>query len=274
MSAADLEYWHVDAFTCADPAGAARPFTGNQAAVMPLDGWLPGATLQAIAAENNFAETAFIVRDGTDEADWELRWFTPTEEVRLCGHATMASGHVVLSRDGGASVRFRTRQAGVLEVRSGDSGYELSLPAIRTARGEWAEAAALLRSAPLEIWRNPDGYDIFLYPDEASVRALAPDIRGLEKLGDNQFICTAPGTKSDIVSRVFVPGGGVDEDSFTGSAHATLTPFWADRLGRAEFTAHQASRRGGDAMCRLEENRAVLTGSCVTMVEGRFRLPG
>lgn len=274
MSATDLEYWHVDAFTCADPAGGPRPFTGNQAAVMPLDGWLPDAKLQAVAAENNFAETAFIIRDETGAADWELRWFTPTEEVRLCGHATMASGHVVLSRDGGETVRFRTRKAGVLEVRRAGEAYELALPAIRTVKGEWAEAAGLLRAAPQEIWRNEDGYDIFLYPDEATVRALDPDIRGLGALGDNQFICTAPGTDSDIVSRVFVPGGGVDEDSFTGSAHATLTPFWADRLGRSEFTAHQASRRGGDARCRLQGNRAVLTGSCVTIVEGRFRLPG
>ncbi|NTZ43477.1 PhzF family phenazine biosynthesis protein [Altererythrobacter sp. SALINAS58] len=273
MRAVTLDYWHVDAFTCTGNTGSPLPFTGNQAAVMPLDEWLPDATLQAIAAENNFAETAFVTRDGTDAADWKLRWFTPTEEVRLCGHATMASGYALLTRDGGDKVRFSTRKAGVLEVRRGDTGYELALPAIPTVQGEWDEAAKLLGATPQEIWRNADGYDIFFFENEAAVRALDPDIRGLGLLGDNQFICTAPGRDTDVVSRVFVPGGGADEDSFTGSAHATLTPFWADRLGRAEFTAHQASRRGGDALCRLEEDRAVLTGSCVTVVEGQFRLP-
>ena len=129
-----LPYWHVDAF-------AHRPFAGNQAAVMPLDEWLPDETLQAIGEENNFAETAFVVRDESGEADWELRWFTPACEIRLCGHATLASGHVLLERDGGERVTFRTRKAGVLEVRRlAEGGYELALPAIATEPGEWPEA--------------------------------------------------------------------------------------------------------------------------------------
>lgn len=121
-----LPYWHVDAF-------ADRPFTGNQAAVIPLDAWLPDAVLLAIAEENNFAETAFIVRDQSDEADYELRWFTPTAEVRLCGHATLASGHVVLTRDGGDKITFRTRQAGLLQVERSGADYAVALPAIATA---------------------------------------------------------------------------------------------------------------------------------------------
>ena len=263
-------YWHVDAF-------AERPFTGNQAAVMPLDRWLPEATLLAIAEENNFAETAFLVPDSSGAADWELRWFTPTTEVALCGHATLASGHVLLTRGGsdgggGERIRFRTRQAGVLEVRRAAPGYELALPVIPTEPGDWPEAIALLGAQPREVWRNPAGYGIYLFADEAEVRALAPDLRGLARLGDEQFICTAPGDASDVVSRVFVPGGGVDEDSVTGSAHAALTPFWAARLGRTSFTAHQASARGGDLTCRLEGTRAVLGGRCVTVVEGRFFL--
>jgi predicted PhzF superfamily epimerase YddE/YHI9 len=263
-----IPYWHVDAF-------AARPFAGNQAAVMPLEKWLPDATLQAIGEENNFAETAFVVKDATGEADWELRWFTPAMEIRLCGHATLASGHVLLGRDGGERVTFRTRRAGLLEVRRmATGGYELALPVIPTMPGEWPEAVALLGQRPREVWRSPDRYGIYLFDSEAEVRALAPDLKGLGALGDDQFICTAPGERTDVVSRVFVPGGGVDEDSVTGSAHAALTPFWASRLGRDRFTAHQASRRGGDLACRLEADQAWLGGECVTVVEGAFYLEG
>ncbi|WP_375290493.1 PhzF family phenazine biosynthesis protein [Qipengyuania sp.] len=262
-----IPYFHVDAF-------ASEPFKGNQAAVMPLETWLPDDVLLAIAAENLFAETAFVVRDETGEADWELRWFTPAEEVRLCGHATLASGHVLLERDGGRRVSFRTRQAGVLEVRRGGEAYELALPAIKTELSAWPEAVASLGADPAEVWRHEDGYGIYLFANEAEVRGLSPDLRGMGKLGNDQFICTAPGSNHDFVSRVFVPGGGVDEDSFTGSAHAALTPFWSARLGKAEFIAHQASARGADASCRLEGDRVWLGGDCTTVVEGTFYLSG
>lgn len=262
-----LPYWHVDAF-------ADRAFAGNQAAVMPLHAWLPDGVLQAIGEENNFAETAFVVPDATGDADWELRWFTPELEIRLCGHATLAAGHVLLTRDGGERVTFRTRKAGILEVRRlAEGGYELALPVIPVARGEWSEAVAGLGANPLEIWRSPDRYSVFLFGSEAEVRALAPDVKTLAALGDDQFICTARGETFDVVSRVFVPGAGVDEDSVTGSAHAVLTPFWAARLGRDRFTAHQASARGGDLVCKLEGDRAWLGGHCVTVVEGTFYLP-
>jgi predicted PhzF superfamily epimerase YddE/YHI9 len=263
-----IPYSHVDAF-------AARPFAGNQAAVMPLDEWLPDATLQAIGEENNFAETAFVVKDATGAADWELRWFTPAMEIRLCGHATLASGHVLLGRDGGERVTFRTRKAGILEVRRmAAGGYELALPVIPTAGGAWPEAVALLGAEPQEVWRSAERYGIYLFAGEDEVRGLKPDLKGLGALGDDQFICTAPGTGTDVVSRVFVPGGGVDEDSVTGSAHAALTPFWAARLGRDSFTAHQASGRGGDLTCRLDGEQAWLGGECVTVVEGTFYLDG
>ena len=261
-----LPYYHVDAF-------ASRPFTGNQAAVMPLEGWLDDTVLQAIAEENNFAETAFVVKDATGEADWELRWFTPTEEVRLCGHATLASGHVLLGSDGGDKVSFRTRLSGLLEVRRVEEGYELALPLIESIKGEWREATELLGAEPQEVWLNPDGYGIYLYDSEDAVRSLSPDLKGLARLGNDQFICTAPGKDTDVASRVFVPGGGVDEDSFTGSAHACLTDFWTQRLGRGSFTAFQASARGGYATCRRAGDRAVLSGDCVTVVEGSFYLP-
>ncbi len=263
-----LAYWHIDAF-------AERTFGGNQAAVMVLDAWLPDATLQAIAAENLFAETAFLVGDESGAADWELRWFTPALEIRLCGHATLASGFVLLGRDGGERVTFRTRKAGLLEVRQGPEGtLELALPAIATQPGDFPEAVAGLGAAPQDVWRSPDRYSVLLYASEAEVRALRPDFKALAGLGDDQFICTASGTQTDVVSRVFVPGAGVDEDSVTGSAHAVLTPFWAARLGRSHFTAHQASARGGTLTCRLEGDQAWLGGSCVTVVEGTFYLDG
>lgn len=271
-----IPYWHVDAFS-------AQPFGGNQAAVMVLDAWLPDETLVAIAAENLFAETAFVVRDASREADWELRWCTPTYEIALCGHATLASGHILLGRDGGGKeqgrVTFRTRHSGVLEVVKAGEGYELALPAIASqpdSAAHQAEAIGLLGAAPLEVFRSELGYNIYLYENEAAVCALAPDIRGLERLGKDQFIVTAPGEKTDIVSRVFVPGGGVDEDSVTGSAHAVLTPYWAGRLGRDSFTAYQASTRGGDLTLRLAKgdgaDKAWLGGPCVTVVEGKFYL--
>ncbi|HWK41953.1 MAG TPA: PhzF family phenazine biosynthesis protein [Croceibacterium sp.] len=264
MSRLSIPYWHVDAF-------ADRPFAGNQAAVMPLTEWLPDQVLQAIAEENNFAETAFVVPDAGGEAQWELRWFTPACEIRLCGHATLASGHVLLATQNSDRVMFRTRKAGLLEVRRmAGGGYELALPAIPTTPGEWLEAGALIGGNPQEIWRSNDRYSVFLFASEAEVRDLRPDMKGLAALGDDQFICTAPGNATDVVSRVFVPGAGVDEDSVTGSAHAVLGPFWAARLGRDRFTAHQASARGGDLACRLDGDRVWLGGECVTVVEGTF----
>lgn len=263
-----IPYWHVDAFS-------AQPFGGNQAAVMVLDEWLPDDVLVKIGGENLFAETAFVVRDATGEADWELRWCTPTYEIALCGHATLASGHILLQRDGGDRITFRTRKSGILEVVKAGDGYELALPAIATEADSFenqAGAIRLLGAEPLEVFRSALGYNIYLYENEAAVRALAPDIRGLETLGTDQFICTAPGDSTDIVSRVFVPGGGVDEDSVTGSAHAVLTPYWAKKLGRDSLTAHQASQRGGDLTLRLDGDRAWLGGPCVTVVEGAFYL--
>jgi len=259
-----VPYWHVDAF-------ASAPYTGNQAAVMILDAWPADALLQAIGAENNFAETAFLVPDASGAADWELRWFTPEVEIRLCGHATLASGHVLLGRDPALErVTFRTRKAGVLEVRRSGAGYEVALPAIPTEPGDWSEAVAALGVEALEVRRNADNYSLFVLADEAAVRAARPDMKALAALGEDSFTITAPGEQTDVVSRVFVPGAGVDEDPVTGSAHAVLTPYWTTRLGRDRFTAYQASARGGHVGCRIEGDRAWLEGSCVTVVEGTF----
>lgn len=265
-----VPYYHVDAF-------AERPFAGNQAAVVELGGWPEDATLQAIAAENMFAETAFLAPDPDGRATRALRWFTPAVEVALCGHATLASGHVLLGLDpDAAAVTFATRASGTLEVRRLEEGYELALPTFATEPRDWAEAASALGMAPQETRHSPRGYAVFAYRTADEVRALAPDFAALKTLGDYTMIATAPGDggsdDDDVVSRVFVPFAGIDEDSVTGAAHAVLTPFWAARLGRRRFTACQASARGGRLTCRLDGERAWLGGRCVTVVEGRFYL--
>ncbi|RPF71347.1 PhzF family phenazine biosynthesis protein [Aurantiacibacter spongiae] len=268
MTGNTIPYWHVDAF-------AGTPFAGNQAAVVVVDAWPDDRVMQAVAAENLFAESAFLLPSGSDAADYELRWFTPACEVALCGHATLASGHAMLEGDEAReSVTFATRKSGMLEVRrDGAGGYELALPAIRVRDAVPEGMLAGLDREPEEALYDGRGYVIALYRDEATVRALDPDMAQLASHGDTMFICTARGTASDVVSRVFVPGAGVPEDSVTGSAHAALTVYWADKLGRDRFTAHQASARGGDIACRIDGDRAVLGGHCVTVVEGRFRLP-
>lgn len=260
-----LRFVQVDAF-------ADRPFAGNPAAVMPLDAWLPDTTLQAIAAENNLAETAFLVRADGQAVDWELRWFTPTIEIELCGHATLASGHVLLGDDGGDRVRFATRWSGILEVRRDGDGYALDLPANPGTPRELPELIRLVGGEVQESWWNDRGYALLVYGSEAEVRALDPDLRGLRECGSMLTAATAPGEATDIVSRVFAGGAGIDEDPVTGGAHTMLAPFWAARLGRDRFTAFQASARGGRLECRLAGDRVVLGGRCVTVIEGQFLL--
>jgi PhzF family phenazine biosynthesis protein len=275
----ELRLVQVDAF-------ADRPFTGNPAAVVPLEQWLADETLQAIAEENNLSETAFTVPTEDGEADYELRWFTPTVEVALCGHATLASGHVLLGER--ETIRFRTRQSGILVVAREGDGYLLDLPQTRCGPASDAQMRDVIArdgagivdivsrdsagdSAPPRLYLSYEGSEgvaILLFADDSAVRALRPDMKRLAEI-DYMVIATAPGGgEEDVVSRVFVPAWGVDEDPVTGSAHAALTPFWADRLGRERFTAFQASRRGGRIECRREGDRAILGGRCVTVIEG------
>ncbi|HVF94417.1 MAG TPA: PhzF family phenazine biosynthesis protein [Sphingomonas sp.] len=264
-----ISFTQVDAF-------AEEPFTGNPAAVMPLAAWLDDAVLQRIAEENNLSETAFIVATSEDaEADFALRWFTPTSEVALCGHATLASGHVVLSSDSALTrVRFRTRQAGILEVERADRGYVMALPAWKPAAADlsaYVDALAL-GAVDATLWYDK-GYALIVVPDEATVRGLAPDQRALKAAGHAVVIVAAPGATTDIVSRVFTPAYGIDEDPVTGSAHAVMVPYFAERTGRDQLTAFQASARGGRVGCRLDGDRVILAGSCVTTIEGSFLLP-
>ncbi len=262
-----IPFAQIDAF-------ADAPFTGNPAAVMPLSSWLDNATLQSIASENNLSETAFIVPASGEDADFELRWFTPAAEVALCGHATLASGHFVLSSDPTLDVvRFSTRQAGVLEVARRGAGYEMALPAWTPHPKPLDGIVAALGVTARETLWHDNGYALVVVEDEAAVRAATPDGRAVKALGPYVLIVAARGDTADIVSRVFTDYFDIPEDPVTGSAHAVMVPYWAEVLGRDSFTAYQASARGGRLGCRLAGDRVLLTGACVTTIEGAFLLP-
>jgi PhzF family phenazine biosynthesis protein len=258
-----IPFFQVDAF-------ADRPLTGNPAAVMPLERWLDDATMQAIAAENNLSETAFTVPSDRDDADYELRWFTPTDEVELCGHATIASGHVLIHSD---PVRFATAKAGVLTVSRRDDVLELDMRAANLSEAREPELCRALGLPDSPVWLA-DGYNdaaIIEVGDEDAVLSVQPDFAELKKIR-RMAVVTAPGKRQDIASRVFVPYLGIDEDPVTGSAHAALVPYWANKLGRSECTALQASARTGVLHCRLDGGRAVLGGRCHTVIVGQFQL--
>ena len=252
--------YQVDAF-------ADRPFTGNAAAVVPLEEWLPDDLLQAIATENNLSETAFTI-PAQNGADYELRWFTPATEVVLCGHATLASAHVLMAGD---QIRFRTRKSGILEIARDGNGYAMALPALAPHAKDLPRVLAALGCAAQETFWHNDGYALVVLDNEAAVRSVQPDFRKLAAEGNVLTIVTAPGEQSDVVSRSFAPGAGIDEDPVTGTSHAVMTPYWAERLGRERFSAYQASRRGGHVDCRLAGDRAILGGKCVTVIEGELR---
>lgn len=260
-----LPIFQVDAF-------ADRPFTGNPAAVMPLDHWLPDEVMQSIAAENNLSETAFTVPSERDDADYDLRWFTPEMEVPLCGHATLAAGHILLR---GRQVRFATR-SGILTVARDDVDdhlLKLDLPAgtLREVSEPGLCAALGVPEQPVWLADGCNDSAILMLDSEAEVRAVAPDFTALRSI-HRMAIVTAPGDEQDIASRVFVSYVGIDEDPVTGSAHAALVPYWAERLGRHRFTALQASERTGLLDCELRGDRAILGGHAVTVIEGHFQI--
>jgi len=257
-----IPFFQVDAF-------ADRPLTGNPAAVMPLERWLDDRLMLAIAAENNLSETAFTVPSDSDDSDFDLRWFTPAAEVELCGHATLAAGHILMT---GHLVRFATK-SGMLIVSRRDELLELDMRAANLTEVREPELCAALGLPDSPIWLA-DGYNdaaVIEVSDETAVRSVAPDFRALKAI-HRMPVVTARGQHHDVVSRVFVPYLGIDEDPVTGSAHAALVPYWTQRLGRAEFVALQASQRSGMLYCRQEGDRAVLGGHCQTVIVGQFQL--
>lgn len=259
----------VDAFT-------AQPFRGNPAAVCVLDQWLDAALMQAIAMENNLSETAFCV---AEEGGFGLRWFTPNAEVDLCGHATLATAHVLFTHHGvsGNELVFNSR-SGPLRVTRHVDGLRLDFPALLSAPAEsepiqmraWHQALGV---TPLDVCSGQDS--LLLFEDAAAVREMEPDMAALQAMPGRGVIVTAesdqPGV--DIISRCFYPKLGVPEDPVTGSAHCQLMPYWAKRLGRDTLIAYQASARGGQMHCQWRGDRVIITGQAVTVMEGQWRLP-
>ena len=256
-----IPFFQVDAF-------AEAPFTGNPAAVMPLQEWLPDEVMQAIAAENNLAETAFTVPSEADTHDYDLRWFTPTVEVDLCGHATLAAGHILIH---GRQLRFMTK-SGVLAVTRDEDVLKLDMPAAPVEPADLPELVEAL-GVDGEVFQSKsgNGNTLVLLDNEAAVRAVKPDFAALRTLPYLVSV-TAPGNDQEIASRVFAAYHGIDEDPVTGSAHTALVPFWAKRLGRHAFTALQASKRSGVLHCESHGDRVILGGHCVTVIEGHFQI--
>jgi PhzF family phenazine biosynthesis protein len=252
--------FQIDAFT-------SRRFSGNPAAVMVLDRFPPDEVLQAVAAENNLPETAFLV---SDNGDYKIRWFTPTVEVPLCGHATLASAAVVMERlEPKREVVVFHSASGPLTVRRSGTGYVMDFPR-RTLEpvATPPELPSALGATPSEVVWDGSNFLARLATAEI-VRNLDPDLVGIERLAPSGVIVTAPGDAGfDFVSRYFAPAKGIPEDPVTGGAHCGLTPFWAERLSKTAFRAFQASRRGGEIICRLVGDRVELEGACVFYLEG------
>lgn len=264
-----LRQYQIDAFT-------SSPFSGNPAAVVPLERWIPEAKMQLIAAENNLSETAFFAPNNDAQSDFDLRWFTPTVEMDLCGHATLATAHTLFRHMDWSTptVRFATR-SGVLEVEripELPGRYAMNFP---TKNVEPVEIPVALVEAlgrrPAELYRGKKLLAFF--ESKRDIHELRPDfarLAAIEELTNVRgVICTAPGSSHDFVSRFFAPSLGVNEDPVTGSAHCILAPFWASRLGKAKLSAHQVSSRGGEMLCEVsaDASRVRLTGDAVSVIE-------
>lgn len=262
-----IKQFQVDAFT-------PHLFGGNPAAVCMLDTWLPDATMQAIAMENNLSETAFIVPSASHRREYAIRWFTPNKEVDLCGHATLASAFVIFSHyDTGAQQLMFHSRSGELPVTRSGSLLTLNFPA--SAPGTCSPPQALLDGiglAPNECLAAEDY--MLVFNNEEDVLTIQPDMAQLAKLDRRGVIITAPGRHCDIVSRFFAPKFGIPEDPVTGSAHCMLTPYWSQKLGKPALTAQQLSARRGQLQCQLKANRVLISGECVLFSISQLELPG
>ena len=259
----NLKLSQIDAFTDA-------VFGGNPAAVVPLDEWLPDAKMQQIAAENNLAETAFFV---PEPGGYGLRWFTPTQEVPLCGHATLASAFVLFTESAPdlKAVEFHTQSGTLTVIRAGER-LQMDFP--RHALGPAEAPSALLAGLgvpPCETYfvsESPNYYAV--YDTEAEVRALTPNFAALSQLQALGTVVTAPGTNCDFVSRYFAPALGIPEDPVTGSTHCALAPYWAARLGKTHLFVRQVSMRGGELFCTVTDNRVLISGRAVKYLSGEI----
>jgi PhzF family phenazine biosynthesis protein len=271
----ELKIYQVDAF-------ADRVFAGNPAAIVPLSAWLADGLMQQIAMENNLSETAFFVPLPPDEmqktgAGYHIRWFTPQTEIDLCGHATLAAAHIinhVLELESVTrSIHFITEKAGLLKVMVTDDWYTLEFPA--RAPEACPEPEGLLAALGVQnahrIMRSRDY--LVVIDSEQAVKALKPDFEALKKLDGVGVIVTAPGDTADAVSRCFFPKAGVNEDPVTGSAHCTIIPYWAERLGKDELVCRQLSARGGTLVCVHKGYKVLMSGKCILYMEGVLHLP-
>lgn len=257
--------FQVDAFT-------SNVFSGNPAAVCPLDSWLPDRILQQIAAENNLSETAFFV---ARPEGFFIRWFTPLTEVDLCGHATLASAHVLFEhlQYPGSTIPFDS-SSGPLKVTKSGRQLTLDFPTDTLQPVKLTEQMRAAFNKPISQAFTGRSDFLLLFESEADIAALEPDFVTLKATGSRGVICTAPGEQVDFVSRFFAPGVGINEDPVTGSAHTTLTPFWAERLNKTTMQAKQISERGGELTCTLQGNRVLISGQAVTYLKGEINVGG
>lgn len=264
-----LEFFQVDAF-------ASRPFTGNPAMVYRLDRWLDASLMQQIAAEHNLAETAFVVKDG---AAWHIRWFTPSAEVPLCGHATLAAAFVLFEQYGETSeVIDFTCLSGALRVSRAGKQLVLDFPVRQMQPCEWQAEVEQALGVPVQcVLALHEGQGIqellAILPSEAAVRACQPDLAAVARLPGLGLLISAVGERHDFVSRYFAPAIGIDEDPATGSTHCMLTPYWAQQLGKRKLSAFQCSARGGELHCELQGDRVRIAGQALLIASGRLMLP-
>ncbi|KFL33174.1 MULTISPECIES: PhzF family phenazine biosynthesis protein [unclassified Sulfurospirillum] len=266
MTPTHLPIYIIDAFTD-------TLFKGNQAAVVPLEHWLPESTMQSIASENNLSETAFFVKN--HEGVFEIRWFSPLKEIDFCGHATLASAYVIFNHLGHPfCITFWAKAVGRIEVNALENGLiEMSFPNREPeCVGEVPEALKTgLSIAPLEFYKNQQAY-FAVYKDEDDVKNVVPDLEKLTTLAPFDVVVTAPSVAFDFVSRYFWPANGGVEDPVTGSIHAGLAPFWSKRLGKQTLVALQSSKRSGVLYCCVEKERVFVSGACVEYLQGTIEL--
>lgn len=257
-----LTLFQIDAFTN-------QLFAGNPAAICPLDHWLEDDIMQQIAAENNLAETAFFVKNGEQ---YDIRWFTPTVEVDLCGHATLAAAFVLYQHLGEKSqeILFYSHRSGHLRVAKDGELLTLNFPVdhIHGIDFDWGSFKGLSLPAK-EVFKGKTDY-LFVYDNESQVANMKPDFFEISKLKARGIIITAPGNEVDFVSRFFGPQSGIDEDPVTGSAHTTLIPYWSNIMNKRQLTARQLSPRGGDLVCEIVGDRVKISGECVLYMIGEI----
>lgn len=273
-----LTIYQVDAF-------AEKVFTGNPAAVIPLEGWLDDDLMQKIAMENNLSETAFFVKhdgsltslpngEGRGGAGYHLRWFTPEYEIDLCGHATLASAYVIKNfiEPHAAEIQFTTQKAGVLKASARDGVYTLDFPSRMPqpceVPGQLLKSLSV--STVVEVLKSRDYFVVL--PDEDAVKNVEPDFECMKELDAIGVIVTAKGHEADVVSRCFYPGAGIPEDPVTGSAHCNIIPYWSEKLGKTKLFCKQLSPRGGDLHCELEGDRVLMSGKSVLFMQGEIDL--